>query len=392
MKALVLHNYYRSENASGENLSVNAEISALRDLGWDIELVSADSDLIADGHVPLRQVATRPVYSNRAVKRVREAIRRFHPNVALVENVFPLLSPWVIRTLQSANVPVAAGVRSYRMWCATSSMFRDGAYCDDCVGSLSNLPAIRHACYHESRLRTVPMAASITVHRSTFRSLDAYLPVTEHVRHELIRAGMPAERIVVRPNFVDDPGPPSPVEPGAGFVFGGRLTAEKGVDLMIEAWKRSEVWREMPLRIAGSGELAHLLTADPTYRIEALGLLDNSTMMRIVEQSSVMVVPSVWPEPFGRGVIEAAARGRASLVTDSGGLPSLVEDGTTGWVSAPDVSSLAAAFRRAADRTAQVDFGEAARRRFEDRYTREISIGILDDTLRRLGTNGTIVD
>lgn len=397
MRALVIHNFYRSKNASGENLSVRDEIAGLRDLGWDVEVMSADSDVIDAAEFSVARVATRPIHSVRGVRRVNDAITRFRPHVALVENVFPMHSPSVIRALRKAGVPVAAGVRSYRMWCAAASMYRDGAPCRDCVGSIANVPAVRHGCYQGSSIRTIPMAVSLTVHRSTFHEIDAFLAVTEHVRDELIAAGFPGSRIVVRPNFVPDPDAghiADPVAdrsagPGNGFLFAGRLTEDKGVGLMLEAWERSELWKTHRLEVAGSGELADLVEAQrPELRVEALGLLDHTTLMDRLRGAAAMVVPSMWPEPFGRGVIEAAALGRPSLVARSGGLPSLVVDGGTGWVADTDPDSFAAGFRRAADPAHREAAGVAARQRYLQHYTREVSMGILDVTLRRLAIRG----
>lgn len=384
LRALVVHNFYRSENASGENLSVNDEINGLRSLGWDVEVISADSDVIGSGTIPLGELALRPIYSRRSVARVRDATRRFRPHVALVENLFPLHSPWVIRELRQLGVPVAAGVRSYRMVCAASTLFRDGSVCRDCVGSRANLPAIRHGCYQNLRLRTAPLAASLALHRPTFRSIDRYLAVSEFVRDELIAAGFDGERIVVRPNFVDDPGPPIDGA-GDGFLFAGRLTSDKGVAPMLEAWARSEAWKHHRLRVAGSGPLEPLLVdLDPQLQVEPLGLLPHDRTLEAVRDAAVTVVPSVWHEPFGRGVIEAAAFGRPSLVCRSGGLESLVTDGATGWLAEPDADGLTAAFRRAAETTHHADFGRAARARYLERYTRDASLGVLDRELRQL--------
>ena len=392
MRVLVIHNFYRSENASGENLSVLDEIDGLRDLGWDVEVVSSDSDVIGRGDLSLGDLALRPIYSRRSVARVRDAARRFRPHVALVENLFPLHSPWVIRTLRARGVPVAAGVRSYRMFCAASTLFRDGSACRDCVGSVANLAAVRHGCYQDSPLRTVPLSTSLALHRSTFRSIDTLLAVSGFVRDELIGAGFDADRIVVRPNFVDDPGPPD--EPaggstGDGFLFAGRLTEDKGVGPMLEGWKRSGVWREHRLRIAGSGPLRGLVDdLGPVHRVEPLGLVPHDEMLGIVRSAAVTVVPSLWPEPFGRGVIEAAARSRASIVCRSGGVASLVVDGETGWIGEPDADGIASAFRRASDRTEQLRCGVAARRRYEECYTRQASLTVLDEQLSRLAHRG----
>lgn len=388
MRVLVLHNFYRSENASGENLSVVDEVDGLRSLGWEVEFLRSDSDVIGRGIIPLGELALRPLYSRRSVERVRDAIHRFRPHVALVENLFPLHSPWVIRTLRGAGVPVAAGVRSYRMFCASSTLFRDGAPCRDCVGSRLNLPAIRHGCYQGSTVRTAPLATSLAMHRSTFRSVDGYLAVSEFVRDELVDAGYDADRILVRPNFVDDPGVVDGGE-GRGFLFAGRLTPEKGVAEMLEAWRRSGLWRRHRLRVAGSGPLSGLVASqDPALRVEPLGLVAHDRLLDAVRDAAVTVVPSLWPEPFGRGVIEAAAHGRAALVCRSGGLPGLVEDGVTGWVAEPDIEALSDGFRRAGDPGAQAAAGRAARKRFEDQYTRAISLDILDRELRRLAAAG----
>ncbi|MGI9645941.1 MAG: glycosyltransferase [Ilumatobacteraceae bacterium] len=390
MRVLVLHNFYRSENASGENLSVLDEIAGLRSLGWDVEVLSADSDAITQDPTSLVRVGLRPIYGGRSVRHTREAIRRFRPEVALVENLFPLHSPWVIRTLTDAGVPVAAGVRSYRMWCAASTMFRDGAFCDDCVGSLVNGPAIRHGCWQDSWIRTAPLAASLAVHRSTWSRIGAFLAVTDYVADALVAAGMPPSRIAVRPNFVEDPGRAAPWPRSNTFLFAGRLTDDKGVEPMVAGWKRSEVWRDADLRVIGSGPLAStVISASDRYRISSPGLLDHDAVLDEVARATVTVVPSVWPEPFGRGVIEAASLGRPALVARSGGLASLVVDGVTGWIAEPTVDGLADGFRRAAATVDQQAAGRAARARYEQHFTREVSLGILDDVLTRLAHQGT---
>ena len=264
----------------------------------------------------------------------------------------------------------------------------------DCVGSFVNAPAVLHGCYQDSPLRSVPMAASLRLHRSTFRSIDAFLAVTDHVADQLRSVGMPDDRIVVRPNFVPDPldgdDGTATTPDGHGFLFAGRLSAEKGVELLLDAWDRSGRWAHEPLFVAGSGDLDHLVRDRPAdQQVVPLGLVDHAQLMDHVRASAVTVVPSTWPEPFGRGVIEAAALGRPSLVTDAGGLPSLVVDGSTGWVAEPTVDGLAEGIRRASDPVARRGAGHAARRRYEERYTRDVSLGILDDTLSTLARRGS---
>lgn len=385
MRAIVIHNFYRSANASGENLSVTDEVLGLRERGWDVELLGADSDAIADGTISLAEAALRPIYSRRSVRRLERAVARFRPHVALVENVFPLHSPAVIHTLHRLGVPIAAGVRSYRMWCVRSTQFRNGAECRECEGSRLNLPAVRHRCYQDNPIASVPMAVGLAVHRPTWRHIDRFLPVSEHVRRELLRFGVGPDRIVVRPNYVEDPGEPGPA--GSGFLFAGRLTNDKGIDVLVDAWNRSEIWRDPRhrLHVAGSGPFDDLVADQPRERgIEALGLVSHDDALAWTTRTAVTVVPSQWDEPFGRGVVESAARGRPALVTDRGALGDLVVDGTTGWVAEPTVDAIASALRRAADPIAQQQFGAAARARYLQRYSKSASLDVLEGALTQL--------
>lgn len=385
MRVLVVHNFYRSENASGENLSVRDEIEGLRARGCDVEVLSSDSDVITEGQISLPELAMRPIWSRRSVERARESIRRFRPHVALVENLFPLHSPAVIRTLHSAGVPIAAGVRSYRMWCVQSNMFRDGQECRECLGSRLNLPAVRHGCYQGRAVSSAPMAVGLAVHRGTWHLVDRFLAVSDFVKHELVGFGIPEHRITIRDNFVADRGRVD--EPGTGFLFAGRVGTEKGVEMLLDAWERSEVWRSSRLSIAGSGPSDDVVRAvDPRLNVHALGLVPHQRALELVRESAVVVIPSLWHEPFGRGVVEAASMSRPALVTDRGGLPELVTDGVTGWVSPPDAASFARALRDAADPAEQVRRGREARQRYDERFTADRSLDVLHRVLDELAS------
>jgi glycosyltransferase involved in cell wall biosynthesis len=386
LRVLVIHNFYRSANASGENLSVKDEIDGLRRRGWDISFVATSSDSIASGHVSQAAVLVRPTYSFSSARRVRQAVKELRPHVALIENLFPLHSPWVIRVLHDAGVPTAAGVRSYRMSCAAATHFRDGGQCHDCLGTLFKTPAVRHGCYRGSRLATVPIAFSQTVHASTWHLVDRFLAVSDFVGDHLRRIGIDPRRITVRPNFAPDEG--TIAVPGTDVLFAGRLTAEKGIGLLLEAWERSGARRNEALLVAGTGPLDHLVRAVPSSgRVVALGLLDRPAMLDAIRACRIVVMPSIWDEPFGRVVIEAASLGRAALVTDRGALPVLVEDGVTGWVSAADPAAMARALDTATDPGESQRRGRAARARYERFYTEERSLDVLDTALRELATS-----
>jgi len=377
MRVLVVHNRYVSRNPSGENVIVAEEVESLRNVGVDVVTYLRDSDEI-DGMSRSSKAATviRPVYSPTDVRAVRRIVRTEAIDVVHVHNLTPLISPAVVRTVQGLGVPVVQTVHNHRHVCVKGTFFRDGRDCHDCSGLRFPAPAVRHGCYRESRLQSVPMAVSLAVHHGTWRHLDRYLALTPQLREHLVSAGIPAERIVVRPNTVSDPG--ARQEPGSGFVFVGRLDEEKGVGLLLQAWERHPEHSLGVLTIVGDGP-SHAATAAASRRradIRVTGLLDRQGVQEAIADAAVLVVPSLVPDVFPRVVLEALALARPVLATKVGGLPGIIVP-ECGWLVDPDptalAGSLAVAAREAAHKRA------AARRHYLDRFSPEVVLQQLLD-------------
>src|SRR5437773_39112 len=228
MKVVIAHNRYSSAQPSGENTVVDAEIAQLRAAGVEVVPFLRSSDEI--GALPAAQKALLPLSPIRAAPAqaaLRELIRREKPDLLHLHNPYPLISPWIVRTAHAEGLPVVHTVHNYRQVCANGLYFRDGHICHDCRGRAVPLPAVQHACYRGSRAQSAVMATALTVHRSTWRSVDRYIALTDAIATHLRDFGIPAERIVVKPNAAPDPGPPPPL--GDGFLFLGRLSPEKGI-------------------------------------------------------------------------------------------------------------------------------------------------------------------
>lgn len=167
----------------------------------------------------------------------------------------------MVRTAHRHGVPVVQTVHNYRQVCSSGIYFRDGVICQDCKGRALGVPAIKHRCYRDSAAQSALMATTLAVHRGTWRSVDRYVALTSAIADHLRDYGIPDERIVVKPNSVPDPGRPTPL--GDGFLYMARLSPEKGVDLLLDAWRRHPVGALGTLRIAGDGELRPLVRQPP---------------------------------------------------------------------------------------------------------------------------------
>jgi glycosyltransferase involved in cell wall biosynthesis len=222
------------------------------------------------------------------------------------------------------------------------------------------------------------MAATLALHRGTWSTVDRMVVLTPVMADYARGLGIADERIVVRPNPVPDPGPPTPV--GDGFLFAGRLSAEKGLMLLLEAWSRHPDGALGRLRIAGDGPLADAVRARAAGRadIEYLGHLAAADVATMIRGSAVVVVPSTWDEVCPTVVLAALAHGRPVLGSARGGLPWIIGD--AGWVVDPTVPSLATALPEARARAA--DLGALARRRYEEQFTPERAMRTLLDAYR----------
>ncbi|MFJ9736965.1 glycosyltransferase [Streptomyces sp. NPDC101166] len=376
MRVLVLHNHYSSAQPSGENRVVEQEVGLLRAAGHRVEVFERRSDDIASRSLLGKAAVPLLVPWNPAVRSELTArLRAERPDVVHVHNVFPLLSPAVLAACAEAGVPAVATLHNYTQICPPGTLRRDGRLCTECVGPAVPLPAVRHGCYRSSRLATVPLAVSLTVNRRRWRSgVERFFCISEAQRDILVRAGMPAERLTVKHNFVPEPGVR---RAGAGeqLLFLGRLAEAKGVRLLMAAWDEIAAAGGVgvPLVIAGAGPLEREVTAWAEGRddVRHVGLLDPEQCRRAVARSVAVVAPSMALETFGLVVAEAMAAGVPAVAAGHGAFVELVEDGVSGLLHRPgEAASLAACLRRittAPDRNREM--GRAARRRYEQDFS-----------------------
>jgi glycosyltransferase involved in cell wall biosynthesis len=390
VRVLVAHNRYRSDAPSGENRLVEAEVALLREGGVEVVELMTDSDTIAPGVRGVLQAAPGPVYSPSGVRHFTQLLRETRPDVVHLHNVFPLLSPYVVRVAARAGVPVVQTVHNYRHGCVNGLHLRDGLPCTDCLGTRWGLPAVHHGCYRGSRIQTVPMTIGQNVHRGTWRDgVARYLALTPFMRDKLVATGIAPERVQVRATWVPDPGPTSP--PGNDVLYVGRLDEAKGIDRLLDAWAAGGRNSGRRLRIAGDGPLTGLVAAaaQGDSSIEHLGPLDALQVRAAMQQAAYLVVPSRVFEGYPLVIAEAFGSERPVLTVAGGSVGSIVDDGV-GWVVAPDITSLSAALRTIDDASA-VTRGVTARLCYERHNTPERGLASLLDTYHRvmLGAAGS---
>ena len=333
MKILMLHNRYLIPG--GEEHSSAAEAALLAEMGHEVELLEEDNRRIEE--LGKARTAARTIWSGESYRSICDRLRAGRHDILHVQNFFPLWSPSVYYAARRCGVPVVQTLHNYRLMCANALFFRDNAICLDCLHQFIPFSGIVHACYRNSRAASSVVAAMIGFHKllGTWKNLvQAYIAVSEHAREKYLEAGLPAEKVAVKPNFLHPA--PEPGPGGGGYaLYAGRLSPEKGILTMLSAWKSAD--QPLPLKIAGAGPLQDLVTETTrlTPKIEYVGSKSLPELLQLMGRAEFLVFPSEWYETMGRTIMEAFAVGTPALVAAIGPPASMVVPNESGFHFAP---------------------------------------------------------
>ena len=326
MKIAVVHSFYTAGKPSGENALVRDQVRALGAAGHTVELFAAHTDeLERDPFYPLRAAArVASGRGNSPLVRLRE----FDPDVVHVHNLFPNFGRSRVRHWVG---PLVATLHNYRPMCAAATLYRAGAVCTRCPDG-DPWAALRYGCYRGSRAATLPLAwaGRHGLEKDPLLARADRIVVNSRLSERTYRgAGVPAERLMLVPNFVDAPqGDEAPQGDTGRWLVAGRLSAEKGVLELLRQWPAQE-----PLDVVGGGELLADCKAAAPPSVRFLGQLDRAELCRRMGSWRGLVFPSRWYEVQPCVQIEALAAGLPTLAFEGSSVADSVREHGTGLVT-----------------------------------------------------------
>lgn len=276
----------------------------------------------------------------RAAAALDPLVERFAPDVVHLHTV---VNPHVLEWARGR--PAVITVQDHRYFCPSRGKWTaEGRPCTEALrrglcASCFDEPAYFDAIWSLTRERL-----------DALRELRVIV-LSEYMRGELLQAGLDGARVHVVPPFVSSEGGAAAPAGPPGVLFAGRLTASKGVEDAVEAWRRADVG--LPLLIAGAGALREWAERNGAA---ALGWVEHADMAALFARAAALLMPSRWQEPFGIVGLEALAHGVPVVAWRSGGIPEWHPGGDT-LVEWGDVDALAAALRRAVGRRASAPAG-----------------------------------
>jgi len=387
MKLLLVHNRYRQ--TGGEDEVFRRESELLRSAGHEVlEFTAHNGEIEEAGILKKAKLALRTFWAWDSVARLRSLLRRERPDLAHFHNTFPLISPAAYYACQQEGIPVVQSLHNPRFICPAATLYREGRACEDCLGRVMPWPGVVHACYHNSHLQTAVIAGMLAGHRilGTWQEqVDAYIVFTDFFRQKFIGAGLPREKIFVKPHFLGtDPGMKQAT--GGYALFLGRLAAEKGVPTLLKAWQSLG---HVPLRIVGEaqmGEYAEQFTRGNPL-VSKVPYLSRKECFDLIKGARFLVWPSEgYYETFGLVAIEAFACGTPVIASRTGAMVEIVEDHKTGLqFTAGDPEDLAAKVHWAWTHPEEMAaMGRVAREEYKSKYTAERNYQALLGIYRRV--------
>jgi len=316
------------------------------------------------------------IHSGAVAKCLEQLLAEFQPDVAHAHNIYGRLTTSVLRVLKRRDIPVVMTLHDYKLICPSYNMQCRGSVCEACQGRHFYHAVVRR-CLKGSQAASAVYAVESYFNRFLGRyrkGVDLLVSPSGFLRDKLIEYGWDAGRIEVVANCLDLDGFTPAYMPGDHLLYLGRLSEEKGVGLLLDAF--SSISGDVELVVAGTGPLDEELrvraAGDP--RVRFVGYMQGDALEDLVRQSRAVVIPSTWYENAPMSILEAMAYGKPVIGARIGGIPEMVEDGVTGILFSPGdrdglTNRLKAFF---AMREREVDeMGRAARRRVEAEYGAE---------------------
>jgi glycosyltransferase involved in cell wall biosynthesis len=335
------------------------------------------------------KASARVFYSRSAEAGMKAVLADFKPDAVHLHNIYHHLSPSVLRPLAAAGTPAVMTLHDYKLACPSYQLLDHGAICEACLGG-NFLHATMRRCKDGSLAASLLVTVEAFAHRLTnaYGAVDRFIAPSRFLAAKMAEARVFPDRMRHVNHFVDLAAIPARTEPGVGFVFAGRLSPEKGVDVLIDAIGRAggthlQVLGEGPERERLEGQAAEVAPG----RVEFRGRVTKSEVQEAMASALAVVVPSRWYENQPMTAIEAMAGGTALIGTRLGGIPELVDDGVSGLLvghdSPDELAEALCSLQGAPDRA--LEMGREARARIAADFTPALHLERIRDVYAEAG-------
>jgi len=335
MRILFIHNRY--QQPGGEDVAVELESQLLKDKGHDVRVLFFQNSN-PEGSVGKITKGMRAIYDRNSYRVVKNEIEVFRPDVVHVHNFFYAASPSIFYAAKKMNVPAVLTLHNYRLICANALLLRHGQVCELCVNNLLPLAGIRYRCYHNSMAESAFVTFVTSTHkliRTWDKNISRLIVLTQFAQSRFVGSSIRVDeqKLFIKPNFIPDPGL-GETDREDFFLFVGRLSYEKGIDVLANAFAGLPTQKLVVIGDAADSqaEMARFLD---NSNITLKGRLNKDGVLGYMKRCKALIFPSTWYEGMPFVIIEAFATGTPVIASRLGSMAELVNDKLNGFLFEP---------------------------------------------------------
>ena len=369
MKILLVHNNYGAY--SGEEAVVDQQISLFTQMGHQVSVYRKTTEGARGSLLGNLSGLLSGFY---APKAVREMIRLMksedRPDVVVIHNLYPFISPAILKHIKRMGVPVIMTVHNFRLMCPTGLFMRDSQPCERCLRQ-SEWNCVRYNC-EDSRLKSFGYAARSWYARITkayINHVDKYACITKFQIQKLIEAGYAAEKMVHIPNFISQDIHAEVYPQGDYIAISGRISKEKGIDWALNLAGKTPDIKYVFAGLPREGEesIASVIPGNCTF----LGHISDQQLQSFYQNARFLLNTSRCYEGFPMAILEAASYGKPAIGPGHAGFLEIIDHGVTGYHFRPgdenDLEKQVVALWNDAETCLKM--GQNARKKLKEQYT-----------------------
>lgn len=373
MKILIAHNHYGDYAIGGEAAVMHAEVELLRSYGHNVLVYErTNSELNKQSLIGKINTALNYTWSKNSYNEIRKVLENFKPDVFHVHNYKWLFTPSIFAAAKDLGIPTVHTLHNYWMAAPCASLMKYGKVCELCLEKNNPKYILKYKCRKEgslmSSLLNYHYFKAIKKRKKLSDIIDVYISLTNFAKKKYVQAGIPSEKIFVKPNFLNDPFKKVVIKNNGYALFVGRVSFEKGVSFLVDSWKDID----FPLKIVGDGPEKNNLNTE-NKNIEFLGWKNQKEVYELLSKSSFFIFPSLWYEGFPISLLEAMAMGKPIIASNLGARNEMIQNEKTGLLydvnSKKDFTDKCNWIITNKEEAEQI--GKNARKRYLDKYNPE---------------------
>ena len=373
MRILYIHNDYAKP--SGEEYASGELIQLLKEHGHEVEKYSRSSAEIANSVSGKMKSFFSGIWNPFEANRLLIYMSHFKPDVAIVQNIYPILSPSIFKPLKDNHVPILMRCPNYRLFCPVGlCLDNNGRICEKCFESGKEWWCVLKNC-GKNFFKSVGYAvrnATARKSRAILDGVDMLIVQSAFQKEKFISQGIHGDCIGILPGIAPMITECKEEEASIGnwFTFVGRVSEEKGIYEFIEVAKHLP---HLTFKVAGNLDVNFRKPVDIPSNIEFVGFLKGRELDDLYRKSRAIVVPSRWYEGFPNVIVRGMLLKRPIITTNIGAMQSIIDNGVNGITVPPrDVRTLKKAIEELSkDENKSIEFGLKGYEKASGLYSRE---------------------